>query len=350
MKNSAIVWALTCLFCSCSGSGQKDDTFTKNVKITNAKKVEQISNLSFTGVVQGAHDISVGFKTAGQIEKIFAKQGDYVTKGQLLAQLDDSDYKLGLDAYQIQYAQLKDEVARLEKMYNVKTISANDYEKAKAGLEQLQIQVKTYQNKVNYTKLYAPTSGYIQSVNNDPSEMIDAGSPLFTLLDNSQYEVVVDIPATQYVDRELFKSFYINSQYLGEKQLPLSLISISPKADGNQLYQMRFIIDDNIDKITAGMNVELTIEKENVAYVGKYTITPHAVFTDNQKTYVWIYSNGKVNKKEVKVDGIDEKGDLYISGITDTVQIVRAGVGVLHEDESVNVLEDASSTNIGGLL
>ncbi len=352
------VWSisLTIILMSCGGNKNVDGTneynkeFTKSVKVTKAEKVENYSTVSFSGMVQGAHEISVGFKTAGQIQKIYVKQGDYVKKGQLLAQLDSSDYKLGLDAYKIQYAQVKDEVARLEKMYKAKTIAANDYEKAKAGLEQLEIQVKTYKNKVEYTTLYAPTSGYIQSVNNDPSEMIDAGSPLFSLLDNSQYEVIADIPANQYVDRKLFKNFYMGSQYLGNEELPLELISISPKADGNQLYQMRFIIEDFNSKITAGMNVELRIEKENRDFVGKYTITPHAVFTKEEKTFVWIYSEGKVNSKEVKVDGIDEKGNFYISGIDDNAQIVRAGVNSLQESEAVNILSDASKTNIGGLL
>ncbi len=350
MKKSVILMALTCLLSACSGNEQKSETFTKNVKVTNAKKIENISTLSFCGIVEGAHNINVGFKTAGQIEKIYVKQGDYVKKGQLLAQLDTVDYRLGLDAYEIQYDQLKNEVARLKKMFNAKTISANDYEKAQAGLEQLAIQVKTYRNKVEYTRLYAPISGFIQSVNNDPSEMIDAGSPLFSLLDDSRYEVLVDIPANQYTDRDLFKNFYLISQYLGSVKLPLNLISISPNADGNQLYQMRFVIDASNSKITAGMNVELLIEKENTAYAGKYTITPHAVFTKDEKTCVWIYSNGKVTSKEINVDGIDEKGNLYISGVNDSDRIVRAGVNALNENETVNVMEDASKTNIGGLL
>lgn len=350
MKRIVILVAVSYLLFACSGSKQKNETFTKNVKVTIAKKVENISTVSYSGIVQGAHEISVGFKTAGQIQRIYAKEGDYVKKGQVLAQLDSLDYRLGLDAYKIQYAQVKDEVARLKIMFDAKTISENDYEKARAGLEQLEIQVKTYQNKVNYTTLYAPTSGYIHSVNNDPSEMIDAGSPLFGLLDNSKYEVVADIPAKQYVDRELFRDFYITSQFIRDKKLPLTMISISPKADGNQLYQMRFIIDDLNNRITAGMNVELHIQKENVAHEGKFTITPHAVFTKNQKTYVWIYSDGKVTSKEVKVDGIDENGNLYISGVNDSLKIVGAGVHALHENEQVNVLGNASETNIGGLL
>ncbi|QIA09154.1 efflux RND transporter periplasmic adaptor subunit [Draconibacterium halophilum] len=350
MKRFIILIAVSYLLFACSGSGQKKEAFTKNVKVTTAKKVENISTLSFSGVVKGAHEISVGFKTAGQIQKIYARQGDYVKNGQVLAQLDSSDYKLGLDAYKIQYAHLKKEVARLKAMFDAKTISENDYEKAKAGLEQLEIQVRTYQNKVNYTTLSAPTSGYIQSVNNDPSEMIDAGSPLFSLLDNSKYEVVVDIPAKQYVEKELFKGYFITSKFIGDQKLPLNLISISPKADVNQLYQMRFIIEDINSKITAGMNVELHIEKENVTNVGKYTITPHAVLSKAEKTYVWIYSNGKVTSKEVAVYGIDENGDLSISGISTDDKIVRAGVNSLHENEAVVLLNDANKTNIGGLL
>lgn len=350
MKRFIILIAASYLLFACSGSGQKNVTFTKNVKVTTAKKVENISTLSFSGVVKGAHEISVGFKTAGQIQKIYVKQGDYVKKGQLLAQLDSSDYKLGLDAYKIQYDQVKDEVARLKTMFDAKTISENDYEKAKVGLDQLKIQVKTYQNKVDYTTLYAPTSGYIQSVNNDPSEMIDAGSPILNLLDNSKYEVVVNIPAKLYVEKELFKGYFMTSKFIGDKKLPLNLISISPKADGNQLYEMRFIIENPNSGITAGMNIELHIKKENIDNVNKYTITPHAVFSRNEKTYVWVYSNSKVTSKEVLVDGIDENGDLYISGITDSTQIVRAGVNALHENETVVVLKDASDTNIGGLL
>ena len=342
--------AVAGLLFACSGNEQQSEPFTKNVKLTTAKKVEETSVLSFPGMVQGAHNISVGFKTAGQIQSIEVKQGDYVKKGQLLAQLDPSDYKLALNAYEIQYHQLKDEVARLEQMYNAKTIAANDYEKTRAGLEQLEIQVQTFKNKVEYTRLYAPVSGYIQSVNNDPSEMIDAGSPLFNLIDNSKYEVIADIPANQYIDKELFASFYMSSQYLGDEKLPLDLISISPKADGNQLYQMRFAINSSADKITAGMNVELHIEKENTAYAGKYTITPHAVFTRDEKTYVWIYANGKVNSKEVSVDGIDKNGNLFLSGIDDMDKIVSAGVHILNEGETVNVLSETSKTNIGGLL
>lgn len=84
---------------------------------------------NFSGVVQESHNIGLGFKTAGQIEKIYVKEGDYVKKGQLIAQLDHTDYQLGVQALEIQCKQLEDEVKRTEALYRSKSISINDYEK-----------------------------------------------------------------------------------------------------------------------------------------------------------------------------------------------------------------------------
>lgn len=66
----------------------------------------------------------------------------------MLAELDDEDYKLGVEALQIQYNQLKDEVARTRKLFEQKSVSANDYEKASAGLRQLGVQLQV--NKTSW--------------------------------------------------------------------------------------------------------------------------------------------------------------------------------------------------------
>ena len=50
----------------------------------------------YPGIVREAHTIGLGFKTAGQIERICVKEGDYVRRGQLLAELDAADFRLGV--------------------------------------------------------------------------------------------------------------------------------------------------------------------------------------------------------------------------------------------------------------
>lgn len=223
--------------CAC-GAPQHENSVLRSVELTTPVSMQATRMKCYPGIVREAHTIGLGFKTAGQIERICVKEGDYVRRGQLLAELDAADYRLGVEALQIQYDQLEEEVARTKQLFDQKSISVNDYEKAVAGLKQLGVELQANKNKLDYTKLYAPTDGYVQAVNFSPAEMVDAGTSLFTLLDVSHMEVVADIPAAEYRQRDSFVRYRCKADGI-DGELPMKLLSLTPKADGNQLYQLR---------------------------------------------------------------------------------------------------------------
>lgn len=339
------------IFASCGDAPQGGST-VHSVTVTTPEAMEGTVVKNYSGIVREAHTINLGFKTPGQIERILVAEGDYVHKGQLLAELDDADYRLGVEALQIQYDQLKDEVGRTEQLYRQKSISANDYEKATAGLRQLGVQLQANKNKLNYTKLYAPTDGYIQAVNFSPAEMVDAGTALFTLLDVSRMEVVADIPVAEYQQRDRFTRYF--SRVAGSaSELSMQLLSLTPKADGNQLYQLRLAFVGQPDKqLTAGMNVEVGIVMADTTATTGVVVPLCAVFRDGDTSCVWVLgADSTLVKQQVVLDGSDSRGRAVIlEGLTGSEQIVRAGVNALQEGEKVRVIERSSKTNVGGLL
>lgn len=339
------------IFASCGDAPQGGST-VHSVMVTTPEAMEGTVVKNYSGIVREAHTINLGFKTPGQIERILVAEGDYVHKGQLLAELDDADYRLGVEALQIQYDQLKDEVGRTEQLYRQKSISANDYEKATAGLRQLGVQLQANKNKLNYTKLYAPTDGYIQAVNFSPAEMVDAGTALFTLLDVSRMEVVADIPVAEYQQRDRFTRYF--SRVAGSaSELPMQLLSLTPKADGNQLYQLRLAFVGQPDKqLTAGMNVEVGIVMADTTATTGVVVPLCAVFRDGDTSCVWVLgADSTLVKQQVVLGGSDSRGRAVIrEGLTGSEQIVRAGVNALQEGEKVRVIERSSKTNVGGLL
>lgn len=338
------------ILASC-GESPQGGVAVHSVMLTTPVAMEGAVVKNYSGVVREAHIINLGFKTAGQIERIHVAEGDFVHKGQLLAELDDADYQLGVDALQIQYDQLKDEVGRTEQLYRQKSISTNDYEKATAGLRQLGVQLQANKNKLKYTKLYAPTDGYIQAVNFSPAEMVDAGTALFTLLDVSRMEVVADIPVGEYQQRDCFTRYFCRVAG-SEEELPMQLLSLTPKADGNQLYQLRLVFMGQPGKqLTAGMNVEVGIVMADTAATG-FAVPLCAVFRDGDTSCVWLLgTDSTLVKRPVELDGMDAQGRAVIrEGLTGSEQIVRAGVNMLQPGEKVRVIERPSKTNVGGLL
>lgn len=351
MNKNLIAIAGIILVCSC-GNKDADKQQLRFVEATTPVEINDSTSKTFSGIAKEAQQINLAFKIAGQIKQIHVSEGQKVKEGQLLASLDDADYKLEKDAIEIQYKQVSDEVARTKQLYEQKSVSRNDYEKAVAGLQQLAIQLQGYKNKLDYTRLYAPTDGYIQNVNFDVDEMVNAGTNVFGLINDSHLEIELDIPASVKMTDMSATRYYCRSAFT-EGEIPVRLLSIVPKADGNQLYRARFTMPKvNGKEITAGMNVEVIFKSARKDKDSMMEIPVSSVMNDDNGCYVWqIMPDSTLSRRDVEIGSIDSKGmTRVISGLEGDETIVKSGGSALQANEKVRILPEPSETNIGGLL
>lgn len=354
MKKRTILYLLVAVLCiSCNQGQNQQKAFVRSVKTVSPVPVQTTTERTLPGIVKENQIVNLGFKAAGQIEHIYVKEGDYVREGQLLAKLDDKDYKLQLSAVELQYNQLKTEVARLEELHKRNSISGNDYEKAVMGLSALKVQLQGYQNQVAYTALEAPSSGYIQSVNFKKSEMVDAGRPVFTLLDMSNVVVEADLPANLYLERENFENISCRANLLPGEEFPLKALSVSHKSTGSQLYKMYLTpVSLAKNRLAPGMNVEVSISlRQESETLEGYALPAKCLFSENGKHYVWVLASEPaiVQKRAVQLGGMADDGAVIVTGVLPNEKVVSAGVHYLQEGETVSEMVE-SKTNAGGLL
>ncbi len=352
--NGKFLWAaaLLPLLAACGGE-RRAEAPLRCVTVTRPLPAGQGETRVYSGIVREAHEIGLGFKTAGQIERVHVAEGDFVRQGQLLAELDDSDYLLALEAAQIQYDRMHDEVERMTQLYREKSLSPNDYEKATAGLRQLGIQLQNERNRVEYTKLHSPIDGYVQHVSFSTAEMVDAGTPFCTLLDTTRPEVEIDIPASLYVERHRIESYACTTPYTGDKTMPLRLLNIVPRADANQLYRMRLAFEEGPDeRITAGMNANVTLRLAAAGTGEGFTLPLRTLFRHDGKSAVWVVRpDSTVECRPVTAENTDAEGRAVVrSGLAGDEQVVTGGVSALHEGDRVRIIGTPSRTNAGGIL
>ncbi|MDE7389266.1 MAG: efflux RND transporter periplasmic adaptor subunit, partial [Muribaculaceae bacterium] len=284
---------------------------------------------------------------------IYVKEGDRVHRGQLLAELDSADYVLGVNQLRVQNSQASAELARMTRLYSTGGVSDNDFEKARTGVKQLGYQLALNERKLGYCRLYSPADGVITSVNFESGELVDAGSPLFDLMDNTHLEVVVDLPVSEYMRRADFASFTGSSPLLPGRTVGLRMLSLTPRADNNQLYQLKLAVEPGSDVVlTPGMNLTVAIATEGHGD-GAVTVPASAVFDTEGHTAVWVLSpaDSTLTAVPVTVAGNGADGTLTItSGLNPSQIVVRAGVHHLTEGEKVRVITPASESNVGNLL
>ena len=353
---SLAILAFGALLAGCSSSTEKTQTeAVHNVFLTQPVAVGGDGVVALPASVEEARSISVGFKTAGQIARVMAKEGDRVAKGQVLAVLDTVDYALGVNQLRVQYEQQLKEYERQKQLHAARNMTDNDFDKATAGLQQMALNVKLNENKLDYCVLRSPASGVITKRNFENSEMVDAGTPVFELMDNSHLEVVVDLPVNLYLQRGAFKSFTGRATHEQGVAIPLSLLSLTPRADKSQLYRLKLGLNgESSAKLTPGMDMTVEIQLEGATGGAEEIAVPaSAVFQADGQAKVWLFNAADSTIKAVPVAVLSngEDGVLQVSGELGAMpQIVRAGVHHLVEGEKVNVLAESSATNPGNAL
>ena len=210
----------------------------QTVKIDTVLSADQQTFLQFPGKVKAAQDISLAFRVSGTISKIHVKDGARVQEGQLLAELDPTDYQVQLDATEAEYLQIKAEAERVMALYKDNGTTPNANDKAIYGLKQITAKYKHHKDQLAYTRLYAPFGGYVQKRLFEAHETIGAGMPVIAMISGGTPEVEINLPAAEYIRREQFDSYHCTFDIYPGKTYPLKLISVTPKANANQLYTM----------------------------------------------------------------------------------------------------------------
>lgn len=352
-KHFAILALLGVHFWACSNNGADEKAGIRIVKTERAVLTDTIEIRSFSGVISEASEVNLAFRVAGPIARLMVREGDRVAAGQVVAILDTRDYEIQLQAARAQFGQVKSEAERIKELYNRNSVSANDYDKAVSGLSMAEAQLRRAQDQLNDTRLVSPVSGYIQKINFRQNEMVDAGMPIASLIDVTQYHVMVDIPISVYTKLDDIISFTAKQPLLGEDLLPLRMLGISKRANQNQLFRLQLALDPRVrPRLSPGMDVLVTLTLHSNRQP-KASIPLSALFNRNNQTFVWVFNpaTNLVNSRQVTIGKLLEDGRISIeSGLQPGEQVVVAGVSLMSEGQKAEPLKEVSQTNVGGLL
>ena len=205
--------------------------------------------------------------------------------------MDSRDYALQLAATEAEYKQVKAEAERVIRLYEKQSVSENDYDKAVSGLQQITAKYNAHRNALADTRLTAPFDGYVQKIHYDAGETVAAGMPVVSLISSSAPEVEINIPASEFIRSDEFETYRCSSEIYPDREFPLELVSISRKANLNQLYtaRLRFLPTGPDTPLTPGMSVMVTIGLRS-GTTGAVKIPLSAMLEHDGTPAVWVYN------------------------------------------------------------
>jgi RND family efflux transporter MFP subunit len=175
---------------ACSGSDAAAEATAESqaapVRVATAAPAEFLNQIRTIGQVQPDRTYVLAFKTAGVVSVLNVQEGDAVTKGQVLAELDPRDVNAQLREAQ----EAADKAAR--ELVRIRQLHAKDYA-SDAALQDAEAQAKSTRataqaarSNQGYASIVAPADGVVLQRNVEANGVVAAGAPVMTLSDMSE--------------------------------------------------------------------------------------------------------------------------------------------------------------------
>ncbi len=172
------------------------DTLRKLQKVTVFTTKDTIFKhfIALQGIVVSDKNVVLKPEKSGTIQQIFVKEGQAVSKGQTLVQLDASSLYDKVIELKTQLALANTTFERQERLWNQKIGSEMQYLSAKTQKEALENSLKSLHTQIGKMKIKAPFSGVIDAILPKVGELIGSQSPVIRLINLNKVHIEAEVP------------------------------------------------------------------------------------------------------------------------------------------------------------
>lgn len=337
------------LVSSCQEKAETKE-FIRPVKLVEAASLDFIEK-SFPAVVSADQFSNLAFKMSGPLVSMNINEGQRVKRGTVVAEIDETDYRLDLEAKKASYQNALSQKNRAEVLLTKNAVSIQEYESSKTAYTNAKSAYEVAKRTLEDTKLRAPFDGFIQKKYVENYQRVQPGQEIVCLINPERIQVNFTIPETNIMYFNNPNTVYVEfDTYKGKlfKARVKEFIEASP--DGSGVPVFLYIDDPDFSvekyKISVGFSCRVVVKIENRSQVNGVGVPLSAIVFNNKTNSkaVFVYD---ANEKKVRQCNVEDKG--VIVGRDEVIvhgnlkvgdRVVSAGANKLVDGQQVKVLTD----------
>lgn len=289
----------------------------------------------FIGSIEYPEVSDVAAEVQGRVNAARFEEGDTLTAGQIMVELDNDLLRKELEAAEAQHEQAladlenaKLEFRRMNTLYSSKSVSEKEFDEARLSMKALQQKAYSFKAEAEKLKLEiaksrikSPFSGVVLKKHAARGEWVSSGTVIATLARNDVVEALVEVP--QAVLPFLQKGQGVSVTIL-DKALSGTVAAIIPQGNlTTRTFPVKVRIN-NGSGLMQGMEAKISLPSG--AEVDAVLVPRDAIISQRGQTLVWMLRDGKAESIPVTIDAwLGDEVALHGPGLAADVRIVIKG-------------------------
>lgn len=356
-KQSAPLLGLMVLLAACGDDAPKQPEVRPVRTVTvDPKPIED--DRRAVGEVKPRYESDLGFRVSGKVVSRLVDPGVSVVKGDLLARLDDQDYRNKLKsaeadvtAAEAVLTESQGSEGRLRALLATGTTTRANYDaavknlrSAEAKLDSAKAALELAADQLRYAELRAEFNGIVTAVGAEPGQVVNVGQMIVRLAQPNDKDAVFAIAESAFKGRRPDERPEIVVSLLSNPDITCDGVvrEISPVADPTtRTYQVKVTLENAPDQFRFGASVMGRLKTSTAAVV---VLPGSALFDQGGQPAVWVVdtASGSVSLKRVIVSRYETDRVVVSEGLAKGDIVVTAGVNRLREKQKVRLAEGAA--------
>jgi membrane fusion protein (multidrug efflux system) len=299
--------------------------------------------LELQGSVQTKQNLVIYPEMGGILNRVYVKEGQRVSKGQLLASIDDGGLRQQVAQLQIQADLAKTTFERQERLWNQKIGSEIQYLQAKSSYEAQQKAVSQLKSQLEKSSVRAPFSGVIDDVISEQGSVVSPGqSQLMRIVNLRDMYIETDVPESYISSVSKNKDVLVEFPILGKTmnaKIRQTGNFINP---ANRTFKIEIAVPNKDRAIKPNLTAKLKINdytNENAILIPQDIISENA----NGEQYIYVVKdkNGKYAiADQVIIETGKTQGDVIevLKGLEkNDVEIIQEGARSVRNQQEVEI-------------
>ncbi len=299
---------------------------------------DQTTSLRFPGRVRAALRADLTFNVSGQVIELPAEEGLLIEKGELVARLDDANYRIQMRSSLAKYNKAQTDYRRVDQLWQrSQAVAKAEVDKQRTAMDVAQADYALAKKDFDDTRLAAPFSGVVTKRYVENYSNVKDKEPIVSLQDLNNLEIVINVPERVVRNTPKQVAGYAVFADQPDLRLPVTLKTFSSDSDKQtQSYEVVLALEPGYElKVLPGMSVDVVPSQAFAGpNAGLVKIPLQAIYSSAENvTGVWLVNpeTSRVTLQKVELGEVLDADVVVTRGLVGGEQIVVAGVSQLRE-------------------
>jgi membrane fusion protein (multidrug efflux system) len=324
----SIIIFLTFLVTSCEDQNSASGQFSMPpmpVEVAEVKMQVVSEKFDAVGTIEAIEEITVVSEINAMVVNIPFTEGSQIKKGELIAQLDDSQLAAEVSSAEALYSQSLSTYNRVKKVVDQNAGTPQDLDDAIAALKVAEANLKLAQARLNKTRIVAPFDGMIGSRRVSVGSFLRTGDTITELANLNEIRINFSAPERFLAELKRGSEVVVFSPVYPGHEVKGRIIAIEPIIDSDtRTARIVARVQNPGQKFRPGMsaNVSVILSQRLEAL----TIPTEAVFANGNQSFVYIVNADSTVAPAPVTLGLQMSDVVEISsGLQEGMKIITAG-------------------------